>query len=319
MGFAGGARMSLIDVRLSPALPAGADPASMLRTIMPTPRSPAPPPAAAAGNRRAAVAAAPTLPPVSDDPQAWRGSSALIDLSDPRLRIKVAALTQLSRTERDRALALHDWVKRMRLRRGLHSQTYTARQVLDAHCGFAAEKTTLLIALFRMAGFAARLRYVEVSGELVHGLAPMIDGAYRPLVELWIDERWVRLDTHLFDLPFTVAAKERLRREGRAFGYAVARDGHTIWNGRDDAWVGAVPGALGTVVLADLGAYADELGFLKSDLYRQRHVHASRSALWALNAPFMNRVIRELQREGASDSVPLEAPSSPSLARRRRP
>ena len=42
-----------------------------------------------------------------DDPQLWLRPSALLDLEDPKLRLRVHALTQLCKNEREKALAIY--------------------------------------------------------------------------------------------------------------------------------------------------------------------------------------------------------------------
>lgn len=240
--------------------------------------------------------------PQSEDPSDWKAGTPLIDSDEPRIRIKAASLTQLARDEHERARIIHDFVKRIPLRLRLRPGVPTARQVLDARRGNASEKATLFIALLRAAGFAARLRYVEVGAPLLRGLVPFMASAYRPLVEVWVGARWVRLDTHIFEVPYMAAARQRLRDEGESFGYGIARDGHTLWNGRDDAWLGMVPAAHEQVLRADLGLFRDEAAFLASPAYASRHSRLGRDARWSVHAPFMNRVIEQLRAEGGQTS-----------------
>ena len=41
----------------------------------------------------------------TDDPGGWLGNAGLLDLEDPKLRLRAHALTQLCKTEREKALA----------------------------------------------------------------------------------------------------------------------------------------------------------------------------------------------------------------------
>ena len=50
---------------------------------------------------------------------AWLGSTALMDLEDPRIRIKALALTQLCASEQAKALAIYLFIKRMPFRKSL--------------------------------------------------------------------------------------------------------------------------------------------------------------------------------------------------------
>ena len=51
----------------------------------------------------------------AQEAQRWLVATPLIDLEDPKLRLRVRALTQLCRNEREKALALYGFVKRLRL------------------------------------------------------------------------------------------------------------------------------------------------------------------------------------------------------------
>ena len=50
---------------------------------------------------------------VSDLPQHWLHNTPLLDLDDPKLRLKARSLTQLAKGERERALAVYGFVKRI--------------------------------------------------------------------------------------------------------------------------------------------------------------------------------------------------------------
>ena len=53
-----------------------------------------------------------------DHPSRWLGASSLIDMEDPKLRLRVRALTQLYKTDREKALAVYGFVKRLPLTPG---------------------------------------------------------------------------------------------------------------------------------------------------------------------------------------------------------
>ena len=45
-----------------------------------------------------------------DQPHRWLGKSALLDLEDPKLRVRVHSLVQLCQTEREKATSLYHFV-----------------------------------------------------------------------------------------------------------------------------------------------------------------------------------------------------------------
>ena len=95
-------------------------------------------------------------PHAQDDPGLWLASTGLLDLGDPLLRLKAHSLTQLCKSEREKALAIYGFVKRLTLSKRIKLRHRTARQVLDAGQGDADDKATLLVALLRAAGIPAR-------------------------------------------------------------------------------------------------------------------------------------------------------------------
>lgn len=241
----------------------------------------------------------------TDDPRRWFGRSALIDLDDPRLRLRASSLAQLASDVRGRAVAIHGYVKGLALRKRIRTRCWTAREVMDKEKGDAANKAALFVALLRICGIPSRIRFVLVSSALLHGLLPLKRQATRPIVELWLDGAWHRVDTHIFSAAYVAAARQRLRVEKRSAGYGVILAGYSSWNGVDDAWVGATgkSDSQAGVVLADLGAFNDELEFHESAGYRQRHSRLVSMARWCVDAPWMNRVVRQLEREGRDSAA----------------
>ncbi|RYF36636.1 MAG: hypothetical protein EOO21_01490, partial [Comamonadaceae bacterium] len=73
--------------------------------------------------------------PDHDPPGPWRGATRLLDLEDPRLRLRAQALTQLCKSEREKALACYAYVKRLPYTRPLKLHQRSAREVLDAGRG----------------------------------------------------------------------------------------------------------------------------------------------------------------------------------------
>jgi hypothetical protein len=240
-----------------------------------------------------------------EDPQRWLGSTPLLDLDDCKLRLKARSLTQLCKNEREKALAIYGFVKRLALSKPLKLSWRTARDVIDAGGGDADDKATVLVALLRAAGIPARLRYVEIKGEMLIGLVPNMARAARPLAEIWLG-RWVRTDTYIFDAAYMAAARQRLRESGAEWGYGIHAGAHSIWNGVDDAFLGGHPTEQDPMVLRSLCVVSDPLELVRSKVWRADYPRVVRALHWTLLAPVMGRVIRQL-REEASGGVPVPA------------
>jgi hypothetical protein len=236
-------------------------------------------------------------------PDRWLGSAALLDLEDPKLRLRAHALTQLCKGEREKALAVHHFVKCLPFSKRFKLRPRTARQVLDAGRGDAPEKGALLVALLRCVGIPARLLYVELRGDILRGLTSSVATAGRPVAEIWLDGRWVRSDTYIFDTPYMVAARQRLKDMDWEWGYGIHRNGQSIWNGADDAFLGGVATERDPMVLASLGVYHDPLDFMSSQVYRGKYRPLARALQWNLLAPAMDKVARDLREEGSAGSA----------------
>lgn len=230
-----------------------------------------------------------------DDPTGWLGTSDLLDFEDCKLRLKAQALTQLSKTPREKAVAIYGFVKRMALSRPIKMRPRTAREVLEAGSGDAEDKATVFVALLRAAGIPARICYAELRGEILQGLAK-IPRAARPLVEVWLD-RWVRSDTYIFDAGYMAAARQRLKDSGREWGYGIHVRAHTLWNGVDDAFLGGCPTADDPMVLRELGPFHDPEGLQACPEWRAEHRRMARTLHWNVLAPSIGKVIRELREE----------------------
>lgn len=214
------------------------------------------------------VTSAATLPdsgPAALDAAAerWLGSSPLMDLGDSRLRLKVQSLVQLRHAPRERAIAIYGFVKTLPFEIPVRFGVKTARQVLDERSGGWYAKTTLLVAMMRVAGIAARLRPVDVDAAVLRGLTTGHHPLLLPLAEMHLDGRWVRTDTHIFD-PRTMSAARTALAEARwVRGFGVHRDGVPLWNGRDDAFAAlSLDGHRSGMPLEDYGVYDDIAQFV---------------------------------------------------------
>ena len=242
-----------------------------------------------------------------DHPSRWLGASPLADLEDPKLRLRVRALTQLSKTEREKALALYAYVKRMPLAKPMKLRLRTAREVLDSGRGDAPDKATLLVAMLRAAGIPARVRYVLVRGDILRGLTTRVRQAARPLVEMWLHGRWLRTDTYIFDAAYMAAARQRLREHGWDWGFGIHVAGAMLWDGYESAFVGGTPTPDDPMVLRDFGVFHDPLEFVQSREYLALRSRLARLLHWNMLSPGMQRGIRRL-RDSRSAPAPVPGP-----------
>ena len=238
-----------------------------------------------------------------DQPGRWLGNTELLDLEDPKLRLRAHALTQLCKTEREKALAVYGFVKRIPFAKPLKLRLRTARQVIEAGRGDASDKATVLMALMRAAEIPARLRYIELRGEILRGLTSSITSASRPVAEIWLNDGWMRTDTYIFDAVYMAAAQQRLKEHGWDWGYGIHRNGNAIWSAAGDAFLGGVATEKDPMAMNDLGVYSDPLELVSSPAWRASHRPITRALQWNVLAPMMDRVVRELREEGSAAPV----------------
>ena len=235
-----------------------------------------------------------------ESPEHYLGSSALLDLQDPKLRLRAHSLTQLCKSDREKAMAVHTYVKRIPFERPFRLRLRTAREVMDANRGNASDKAALLVGLLRRSRIPARIRFVELRGEILRGLTSSITKAPRPVAEIWLGGRWVRTDTYIFDVPYMAAARQRLKDHDWEWGYGIHRNGQSVWNGTDDAFLGGYPTEEDPMVLQTMGVYDDPLQFVRSDAFRRAYGPRARMLIWKMLSLGMRKVVRSLREEGSA-------------------
>jgi hypothetical protein len=236
---------------------------------------------------------------VSDRPQDWLGNTPLLDLDDPKLRLKARSLVQLCRTDRDKALAIYRFVKQLPYTKRVKLKYPTARDVLNARGGDGDDKVTLLIALMRSVGIPARVRYMEMRGDMLRGLIPGTTPAARPLAEFWLG-RWVRTDTYIFDAQYVDAARQYLKANGWTCGWGIHIDAQLLWDGKNDAFLGGVPTERDPMLTRLLCVVSDPLQLVSASSRAEglRYRRSLRALQWNALAPTMIRAIHELRASG---------------------
>jgi hypothetical protein len=230
-----------------------------------------------------------------DAPERWLRSTAMLDLEDPRLAIRATALTQLSPNNRAKALAIYGFVKRMPYRRPFKMRHRRAREVLDSGWGDGPDKATLMIALLRRVGIPARLRMVRMDGRIMRGLVDHMDSISWPFVEVWLDGRWLRTDTYIFDAAYMAAARQALKTAGQRFGFGVYVDSQPLWTGLDHASLSPVAPDTDPMVLEDMGPFHDHHDYMGSSSFRSRHSRRFRFLRWNLLVPAMRMAVERLR------------------------
>ncbi|MEO1580704.1 MAG: transglutaminase-like domain-containing protein [Pseudomonadota bacterium] len=187
-----------------------------------------------------------------DFPARFLRETEYLDFSHPALQTLIRRVREDHDDERARAVALHNHV-RDNVRFGFTSAFYDmkASQVLLSRQGFCNPKATLLTALLRGAGIPARQRFFGLSSQVLNGLInPGSDYVDHAVVEVWLEERWIRTDSYIIDAELFQAG---VLAHTDVLGFGVRRDGGTEWDGETDCFAQFHP----DFVARDFGTYDD--------------------------------------------------------------
>ena len=237
-----------------------------------------------------ALAMPATAQPAPDDLKA----TALIESTHPRIAALAKDVTASAGTDRAAAIVVHDWVRDQSafgIPRGFYDSSAT--QTLDAGVGYCNTKVNLFSALLRARGIATRIRVMDLSAQVLGGLfnpgTPYVDHA---ITEVFLEGRWVKVDSYVVDTPLVKSAERKLAASGAKAGFGIHLDGKSSWDGSSDNFIQCVDsGAIKDYVLKDHGLFIDVADFYaRTADARNRKTLVSGLGIW-IGAPFINRQI----------------------------
>ena len=240
----------------------------------------------------------------ADAPRHWLGSTRLLDLDDPKLRLRVRSLTQLCKNDREKAISIYRFVKRLPVAKPFRLSTPTARQVLDAGRGDAKAKATLAVAMLRIAGIPARIRWLALRGEILRGLTSAMPEIHRPVLELWLDGAWQRTDTYIYDADTMAAARQLLKDRDWQWGFGIHIEGRMLWDGLGSAFMAGPLDGANPMFIRDLGCYHDPVAFRHSPAFRGGANPLVRRLRWSLLGPLIDRAWRALREQPPHAGTP---------------
>ena len=162
----------------------------------------------------------------------------LID-DDPAIDALAQQITKNRSNERERAVALHDYV-RDEIRFGFtpHFYEMSAADVLMAGVGYSHNKTTLFASLLRAVGIEARQQFVDLDAGIWRGLldlhTPFVDHSF---TEVRLGGAWVATDSYIVDRRLFRAAHATLVSRRLTRGYGITATGCVEWDGRTPSFV----------------------------------------------------------------------------------
>jgi transglutaminase-like putative cysteine protease len=204
-------------------------------------------------------------------------STALIQANHPRIVTLANEITRDAGHERMAAVQIHDWV-RDQILFGIPPAFYetSATESLDVKLGYCNTKISLFNALLRAKAIPTRIRVVDLSAQVLHGLfdpgTPYVDHA---LTEVFLDERWIKVDSYVVDKSLVVAATKKLASSTRQAGFGIHLAGSPDWDGRKNNFIQYMDDqSIPNYVLTDHGVFVDV-----ADFYQKTQVARNRKTL----------------------------------------
>ncbi len=229
----------------------------------------------------------------------WSQPTQQLDIETSKLRILSQRLTQLHASERQRAIAIHDYVQRMPFGCVADFRNLAASDVIGIGHGDCHTKGILFVALLRAAGLAARLRFVTLPTRFLNGLIDTGSATMTHAIgEVYIANQWLQVDTYVVDTEFGNAARAKLRAQGLQLGYGVHLQGDTHWDATDDARGQCTPADPDSLPVVDWGVDDDVQSFYADEEHAAlRHTFGVR-VKWMLGAQLVNRKVAQIRKGG---------------------
>ncbi|MEM9488822.1 MAG: transglutaminase-like domain-containing protein [Myxococcota bacterium] len=213
------------------------------------------------------------------------------------------------RTERERAVAIHDFVRdRVRFGFTRHFDLASPDQTLTAGLGHCNPQAQLFVALLGAVDISARLHFVTIDNRILDGCFPPGRGPGDRLShafsEVRLGGRWVRTDSYIADPQLAAAARPRLRAAGKTMGHGVHVHGTGQWDGRSDAFSQFADPAM---ALADHGTFSSVAEFAATRHYRHRigPIKMTTALRWLpgwLTRPLITRINRRIDQLRSDDA-----------------
>ena len=104
-----------------------------------------------------------------------------------------------------------------------------ASQIIESETGYCNTKATLMVALCRACGIAARVHYGLIDANIMRGVFPAFAFPFLPdsgphsWTEVEVNGSWKPIDSYINDRPLFIGAHARLEASGRSMGYSLSR------------------------------------------------------------------------------------------------
>ena len=232
----------------------------------------------------------------SEDADQWLGSTQLLDLNDPKLRIQAMRITQLASNATQKAVFIHDFVKSLPFGCVAAFDHVPAADVLRAGRGDCHTKGTLFVALLRASGVPARLRFVSLSSKFLAGIIDVTQESITHAVgEVYLSGRWVQTDTYVTDEQFEMRAWGKLVERGLRVGLGIHVNADRYWSGQKDSHAQYSDKDLSSLPLEDLGVAHDPKYFYSDKSKQDRQIGWTTRLKWLMVATVVNHRVGKIR------------------------
>jgi len=159
------------------------------------------------------------------------------------VRAVVAQVAETMTSEREQAIALHNYVRES-IRFGFNRYFDAAAPDYVLACGYGHcnPKSRLMVALFRAVGLESYQHFVVLPKDILKEALPtsrywMIPAELsHSYVDVRIEGHWYAIDSFIVDTPLLRGAQARLAAEGRDLGFGTHCGATNVWDGQSDAF-----------------------------------------------------------------------------------
>ncbi len=224
--------------------------------------------------------------------------SVQIDSEHPEIIALAQQIAGKTSNMTHKAIAIHDWV-RDHIVFGIPADFYktTASRVIQRKIGYCNTKAIAFCALLDATHIPFRIRFIALSADVLRGLfSPGTSYVDHAIVEVGLDGNWIQTDSYVIDRALERAARERLANERQLVGYGIHSQGGTTWNGRDPAFIQALPGRVSApYIVKEHGYFNDTLDFYRRANDAQNRIGLVSGLAIRLSARSINRQIEGIR------------------------
>ena len=167
---------------------------------------------------------------VSHSPNDYLAETNYLNYSHPKIQQAILNATQNAITDREKAIAIHDFV-RERILFGFSKPFYAMRasEVLEAGKGFCNNQSTIFTAMLRGAKIPARHRFFSLSAKILDGIIdPGTSYVDHAIVEVFLGGKWIPVDSYIVDSAYAKSVQAKLKS---AMGLGMRSNASLEWDG----------------------------------------------------------------------------------------